>query len=220
MKPGFIADAKKTDLINPVIEKYRSMPGYEGRVIDEMLKGNVIFQEKLPLMRFDKRTADAMKRKGYGPTREFRVHVVGGKAVPSMATPRYPGFSPELVVDALKARKAARWAQKNVLDKLPEAQRGMSMGMDVAPLKGGGYKVIELNTGGSSGLLDTVPGMSHQLHKAVTGRYSKPAAGMIAGAAGVGGVGAGALGHKLTQPPEAKEQPKPSPNPRRLPQAV
>ena len=205
MRPEFESAAKKEDLIDKVVAKFRKKPGYEGRVVEEMLNGNAIVQEKLKLKGFNPITAAAMKSKGHGATREFRIHVVGGKAIPYMATPRYPGFSPEMVVDTAQAQHAARWAQKNVLDKLPIAQRGVSMGMDVAPVKGGGYKVIEMNTGGSSGLLDTVPGMSHLLHKAVTGRFSRSAAGILAGAAGVAGAGAAVAGQKAIKSSSDKE---------------
>lgn len=205
MRPEFQRLAKGTPKINEVIEKFRTRPGYEGRVVDEALRDNVILQEKLDLERFGPRLSKYMKSKGYGPTREFRVHVLGGKAVPSMAMPRYP--TPAALLDYVRARKAAKWAQKNVLDKLPESHRAMAMGMDVAPIRGGGYRVIETNTGGASGLLDN-PITTHQLHKAVTGRYSKPAAGVLAGAGAVGGAGAGLLAQR-----GAKEE-VPAPLPR------
>jgi hypothetical protein len=193
MRPDFVNAKKSTPgAINTVIEQFRTKPGYEGRVIEELLKDNVILQEKLPLMQYGKSTAAKMKAKGFSPTREFRVHVVGGQAIPYMATPRYPSVSLTFLKDMYDARKASKWMQKNVLDKLPQEYKGISMGADVAPLRGGGYRVIETNTGGSSGLLD-VPGMPHALHKAVTGRFSRPAATALgtAAAGGVTGLGYG-----------------------------
>lgn len=188
MKPEFKRLARESSTINRVIEKFRGRPGYEGRVVDEMLRGNAIVQEKLLLEKFGPRVAKYMKSKGYGPTRESRVHVVGGQVIPSLAMPRYP--TPGALLDYARARKAARWVQENVVKKLPVARQGVSMGVDVAPLRGGGYKIIELNVGGQSGLLDNPVG-SHLLHKAVTGRYAKPVAGVLAGAGAAGGVGAG-----------------------------
>lgn len=204
MRPEFQREmAASPQAANPVIERFRARPGYEGRVIDEALRDNVIVQQKLDLQRFGPRVSRYMRAKGHGPTREFRVHVVGGRAIPEMAMPRYP--TPAALVDMLKARKAARWAQKNVLDKLPETHRGMSMGMDVAPLRGGDYRVIETNLGGGSGLLDN-PYTSQMLHKAITGQFTRPAAAVLGGAGAAGGAGAGLLAQKLA--PEAKKKPE------------
>lgn len=205
MRPEFQQAAKGSPTINKAIEQFRTRPGYEGRVIDEALRDNVILQEKLDLQRFGPRISKYMKSKGFGPTREFRVHVVGGKAVPSMSMPRYP--SPAALIDYVRARKAARWAQKSVLDKLPESHRALSMGMDVAPLRKGGHRVIETNVGGASGLLDN-PLTTHQLHKAVTGRYSKPAAGILGAAGAAGGAGAGLLARDAKKEPGLLSSPE------------
>lgn len=172
--------------INRVIEAFRTRPGYEGRVIDELLHKNVIFQEKLPLEQFAPRLAKKMEARGLSPTKEYRIHTVGGKAIPSMATPRYYSGPISSIIESIKARRAAKWLQKNVLDKMKDTEKEIAYGMDVAPVKGGGYKIIEMNPGGRSGLLESHPLMPHLLHKAVTGRYSPVAAGAL----GLGGAGA------------------------------
>lgn len=172
--------------INKVIEAFRTRPGFEGRVIDELLHKNVIFQEKLPLQQFSPRLAKKMEARGLAPTKEYRIHSIGGKAIPSMSTPRYYSGPISSLIESIKARRAAKWLQKNVLDKMTGSEKELAYGMDVAPLKGGGYKIIEMNPGGRSGLLESHPLMPHLLHKAVTGRYSPVAAGVL----GLGGAGA------------------------------
>lgn len=174
--------------INKVVEQFRKRPGFEGRLIDELLHKNVIFQEKLPLQYFSPQVAKKMVARGRHPAREYRVHVVGGKAIPSLARPRFYSSPLGVVPEIIRARRAARWAQKNVIDKLTGSAREIGYGMDIAPLKGGGFKVIELNPGGASGLLDYPLIGNPLLHKAVTGRHTRGIASLL----GLGGVGAGA----------------------------
>lgn len=180
-------------LDDAAIRELRKRPGYEGRVIDELLDEGAIIQEMLPIQRHAKGVASKMREKGFGPTKEYRVHVVGGRAVPSMAVPRYPTDILRMVPEYFKARQAARWAQKHVIDKLPQQQREIAYGMDIAPLVGKGkkdFRVIEMNPGGLSGLLDVPITGNPALYRAVTGR-STPA---MAGLAGLGGFGAGVAG--------------------------
>lgn len=201
MRPEFVgALGAKGALPSDVVKQFRQRPGFEGRVVEEMLNRNAIFQEKLPLKQFSPRVMKKMEARGLAPSEEYRVHVVGGRAVPSLAMPRFFSSPWDTLPRLVRARRAAKWTQKNVLDKLPAKQRNMSYGMDVAPLKGGGYGVIEMNPGGGSGLLDYPLIGNPLLHRAVTGRHT-PA---FAAAMGLGtaGVGAG-LTHALTRGPSS-----------------
>lgn len=203
MRPGFVKEVGGDEglgLVN-AIKKYRTRPGFEGRVIEDIMQGNAIAQQRLPLKGHGV-MSPLIKRMGQSPTKEFRVHVIGGQAVPFMAQPRYFRPTPGYLKDYMEARRAARWTQKNVLDKLPKQYQGMSYGVDVAPLARGAkgkhpYQVIELNTGGSSGLLDTPMG-SHNLHRAITGKYDPAALAAIGTAGTVGGAGLGAGVSALT----------------------
>ena len=158
--------------------EFSAMPEYKGRVVEEMLHNNALFQRKVPI-----------KAMPSGVGHEYRVHTVGGRAVPSMAV---PWVEPEGLMDVisqkLMARRAARFAQKQ-LDLMPEAQRGLSMGMDIVPVQGGGFKILELNPGGQSGFLDH-PGAADKLYRAVTGRSTKEIAKRDAIRAGIGGAAA------------------------------
>lgn len=199
MKPQFRKAYVKAK--NPVeaVEQFRNQEGFRGRIIEEMLNKNTIIQKKLPLVEFPEAVAKKMRKGGYGGTKEYRVHALGGKALPGMATPRYPSGW-RTIPEMWKAQKARKWFQKEVLNKLPEEYRHIGYGADVAPLEGGGFKVIELNPGGDSGLLATNPFGVHGLYRAVTGRYSQPAAATLGGIGALVGGGLGAaLGPDSTQ---------------------
>jgi len=194
IKPEVMRDFSITGHINSVINKHRTRTGWDGRIIDDLLSGNAVVQERLPLIPYAKRVQDKMSRKGFGVTREFRIHTIGGVAVPSMATARYPSTAVGTLKDVRDAKKAAKWVQETVLDKLPAPFRKIPLNLDVAPLKGGGYKVIETNAGGSSGHLESVPGIRNSLYKAVTGHDTKALAGVkgvVAGLLAGGGVRGG-----------------------------
>jgi len=196
MRPEFMAARKGSSDVNPIMEKFRTRKGFEGRIFEEMPHNNVVFQERLPLKRHGGSLGAKMKAKGFAPSQEYRVHMLGGKVIPSMAMQRYPAMHPLATLDLIKARRAGRWAQKNVVNKLPKEYRDLSYGMDIAPLKGGGYRVIETNPGGMSGLLDNPLG-SHGLYKGVTGRHTKPVSALMGAGAGIAGAGATAAGSGL-----------------------
>lgn len=184
------AYAEKQDL-GDIAYRYRDRPGYRGRVLEEMLHNNVMLQEKLPL------------------AGEHRVQVIGGRVIPYLTHPRYPSDTAfGTVKDFLKGRGSAKWFQNDVLNKLPAKYRNLSYGADIAPLKGGGYKVIELNTGGASGYLD-YDYMPNLLHKAVTGRFTRPVAGTLAAGAGTLGAGAGLGAYALSPKRTAIKVPEP-----------
>jgi len=179
-------EARKTEPFLDVQSEFTSMPGYKGRLVDEMLANNAIFQRKVPI-----------KPMPSGVGHEYRVHVVGGRAVPSMAV---PWVEPQGLLDQLSqklmARRATRWAQKQI-DLLPEEYKGISMGMDVVPLQGGGFRALELNPGGQSGFLD-FPGSAHNLYRAVTGRSTPEVALDRAIKAGLGTAGAAGITSAVT----------------------
>jgi len=179
-------EARKTEPFLDVQSEFTSMPGYKGRLVDEMLANNAIFQRKVPI-----------KPMPSGVGHEYRVHVVGGRAVPSMAV---PWVEPEGLLDQLSqklmARRAARWAQKQI-DLLPEEYKGISMGMDVVPLQGGGFRAFELNPGGQSGFLD-FPGSAHKLYRAVTGHSTPEIALNRAVQAGLGTAGVAGITSAVT----------------------
>ena len=67
------------------------------------------------------------------------------------------------------------------------------MAVDVAPLEGGGYKVIELNTGSDSGVLESgfnTPLMGRPLTGRSTPAFAA-AGGLLAGGVAAGATGAG-----------------------------
>lgn len=193
MQPEFHEAWAEASDPNKAIGAFRKRPGYEGRVVPEIYGDNVIIQERVPLKQFKGRTAAKMEERGLSPTEEHRVHVVGGRAVPSLAMPRYYGNPFQAIMQTLKARRAAKWLQKEVVDKLPQNVKGLSYGMDVAPVAGGkGYKVIETNPGGLSGLLDMPVTGNPMLHRAVTGRHTKPIAAALGVGAGLAGAGTAA----------------------------
>jgi len=164
----------------------KTAPGYKGRLVDEMLANNAIFQRKVPI-----------KAMPSGVGHEYRVHVVGGRAVPSMTV---PWVQPQSLLDRLSqkfmARRVTRWAQKQI-DLLPEKYKGISMGMDVVPLQGGGFRALELNPGGQSGFLD-FPGSAHKLYRAVTGRSTPEIALNRAVQAGLGTAGVAGITSAVT----------------------
>jgi hypothetical protein len=178
---------------------------YPGRVSEEMLHNNAIFQEKQPIQRYFGDIARAYEEAGFAPTKDYRVHSFGGYANPSLADTRFD--AEDDIVSRIKhwwtSRRAARWAQENVINKLPPELRGLSYGIDVAPLTHGPqpFSVMEMNPiGGQSGILD-YPQVERNLYRHFTGRSTESwarAGGVAAGVAGTGLAGGGmALHQKL-----------------------
>lgn len=173
-------------------ETYVKHKGYKGRVVDEMLHNNVVFQKKVDIPQFKGRMAERLRASDFPTSKEVRVHVVGGKAIPMMSAPRYGGLSLQVIPEQIRAWHAARWVQKNVINKLPKKYHNLTYGFDIAPVKGGGYKIIEMNPGGQSGFLDFPIVGNLPLYRAVTGRHTRPASALLG--LGAGGAGAGAAG--------------------------
>lgn len=186
------------DMVNKdpadAVATFRGRPEYPGRVVEEMLHNNAIFQEKMPIKQHSGEVARTYEEAGFAPTKDYRVHAFGGRADPSLAGTRFTDDDwVANMAGRFKARRAAKWFQKEVLDKLPPEYRNMSYGADIAPLEGGkGYRVMELNPlAGQSGILD-FPEVDRNLHRLFTGRSTKPWAG--AGGVGAGLLGTGAIG--------------------------
>ena len=172
-------------------KKLRQLPGYSGRVLDMAAKNpaSVMVQQKAPLARSTGLRAALPNLLGNAPTKEVRVHVRGGVALPGMSVSRYDPLMH--VLDRDKLQGATDFAQ-GVINKLPKSHKTRPFNMDVAPLEGGGYTLIESNPGGSSGLLlpEADPLAGFKLHKALTGKWSPTVAG--AGALAAGGATYGA----------------------------
>lgn len=161
---------------------------------------SVMVQEKLPLAQGTWLDRQFAKIRGLPATKEVRVHVMNGAVVPELTTAR---FSPTMhVLDRDKLHGANDYA-RDLMSKLPEGLREGTYAMDVAPLVGGGYKLVESNPGYRSGFLSAGnnPLIGVQSHKAFTGRHSQAVAGLGAGiGAGAIGLGAKGVANKLTQP--------------------
>jgi len=186
---GEFLDATNEDA-TVAMHNYAKTRGIKGRLVDEMLHNNVTFQEKIPFDRFSRAGRRGGATTPYG---EYRVHVVGGKAIPSMAMPRGTVPVHRALDEYARARELAKRVQTEVLDKLPANYRNTSYGMDVGTLnQGRDFRIIEMNPGGQSGLLDA-PLMESKLYRAVTGR-STP---LVAAATGLG---VGAVGGAMTSP--------------------
>jgi hypothetical protein len=189
---------------------------YSGRVFEKMFADptKAMVQEKLPL------TEGSMFGKLFGKltnrpaTQEMRLHVVNGALVPSMTIPR---FDPSMYITGRKQMRGAEEYARGLLAKMPKKYRSGTFAMDIAPLKGGGYGLIESNPSGVSGFYnpEKMPIIGPIMHKAFTGQHSRAVAGTLAaGGAGAAGVGAYQLGKGL-QPQATTENPEESAAPYR-----
>lgn len=170
---------------------------------------SVMVQEKLPLEQGTWLDRQFAKVRGLPSTKEVRVHVMNGAVVPDLSVAR---FSPTMhALDRDKIEGANEYA-RGLMGKLPEGLREGTFAMDVAPLVGGGYKLIESNPGYRSGFLSAGnnPLIGPQSHKAFTGQHSKLVSGIGAGLGAAGaGLGARSVANKLTEPAEPAEPVKP-----------
>lgn len=122
-------------------------------------------------------------------TKELRVHVVNGAVLPGMTVPR---FDPMMRLTGRHHMRGADAFAAKLMRRLPAKYRDGSFAMDIAPIQGGGYRLIESNPSGVSGFFNPKwnPLGGFAMHKAFTGQHSRPVA--AAGAAALGAVGAGA----------------------------
>lgn len=191
-----------------MMRKLRENPHYAGRVLEHALKHpkQVIVQERLPLAK-----TDSLVRRGLsgltGDTlsNEMRVHVEGGRVMHDATTPRYSTLG--AAFDRNHVHGANTFAQ-SVVDQLPEEYKNISFGMDISPIEGGGYRLIESNPTGNSGFLAPKGGSplaGIQLRKHYLGNYSKPVAGAAAVGAGLGTAGVVGAGLHYGMRPDAPE---------------
>jgi hypothetical protein len=159
--------------VNKAVWAVRGQKGYAGRVFDDLSKKNLMVQEKIPIKMHSKQVAKEMKRIGDFPgTKEYRVHMIGGEPVKGLSTPRYYTGNPVTFTrEYMDAQNAATWGKKE-LSRLPAKYRGVPMALDVAPLEGGGYKILEMNPGMASGMIEVNPIGGQHLYKHLTGRYT------------------------------------------------
>lgn len=182
--------------LNDMMEKLRNTGdgAYSGRVLHKAVRdpSKVMVQEKI--------------QRAPGGNREYRVHVENGQVLPSLVSTRF--LEPGSILNRKEQLEAARHAQEWV-NKLPGKYRQGTFGMDVMPSADNGFKLVESNPSGRSGLLGLLPHSGVVLHKHYTGQHGVPvAAGMAAaGAAGAGlaAGGAGAAYNHMT----AKEETPP-----------
>jgi hypothetical protein len=177
------------------------------RVIRKLLKdpSSAMVQERLPLQEGSRLGKLWARLRGDDPmsTKEVRVHVINGVVMPQMTVPRFDQMMK--FTGRHQLRGASRYAQKAV-DRLPGHLRNATFAMDVAPIKGGGYKIIESNPSGVSGLTNPKwnSTIGLQMHKAFTGQHSRPVAALGATAAGLAGAG---VAHQALSP-SSEESPK------------
>jgi hypothetical protein len=147
---------------------------------------SVIAQSKLPLAQGSWLDRQFAKLRGLPSTQEVRVHVMNGAVAPDLTVPR---FSPTMWLTGRKTMRGADQYARDLLTKLPEELQRGTYAMDVAPLVGGGYKLIESNPGYRSGFLSpgNHPVIGPLLHKQFTGQHSQMVSGLGAGAGAVGG---------------------------------
>jgi hypothetical protein len=187
-------------------------PAYAGRVLEDIMRNPkaALSQKKVQFERPGVLGRLASKLVGNPASEEIRVHSFAGQVDPSLASPRY---NPLSLLRRKKMREASKYVQ-DIVDKLPEQHRRTSFAFDVAPVKGGGFKIIESNPmGARSGLLDPgkQPLMSPMLRRFYTGQFGKGFSGgaALAGGAAAGGAAAGgtALGQHLAGQPAPAQQP-------------
>ena len=175
----------------------------EAKTLTNLIRNphSVMSQEKLPLEQgsfIDKALA---KLKGLPSTKEVRVHVMNGAVAPHLTVPR---FSHTMWATGRTKMRGAEDYTRNLLKSLPEELSKGTYAMDIAPVHGGGYKLIESNPGYRSGFLNP---QNHPLtgplsHLQFTGQHSKAIAGAGAAAGAVGaGVGIGQLTKKRDEEP-------------------
>lgn len=163
-----LAQGKDVDP-NAAVYAHRDTPGYEGRVFEDLTGKGTMVQAKVPV------------------AGEYRVHMVGGKAVPFTSANRFGDKA--ISIPSWKSERAAKWLEKQ-LQNLPAKYRGIPLAADIAPLEGGGYKVIEMNPTMASGMMQYMPMSGQSMYKHLTGRYT-PEMSAIRGL-GLGGLAAGA----------------------------
>ena len=163
--------------------------GHEAEVVHQLLNNpsKVIAQEKIRIKPGNVLDKLWGALRGTPSTQEMRVHVFNGAVTPEVTMPRFSPFA--AMSTAAQANEAENFV-KDVLGKLPRNLSRGTYSFDVAPVMGGGFKIIESNPGYRSGFLSPLhnPLAGFQMHRAITGRSSRLGAG-IAGTLAAGGAG-------------------------------
>jgi len=181
--------------LEKLMTEWKKDPAYPGRVLAEIMDDpyRAIVQRKVQIEQ-PKGVSNLVNKVTKNPrSKEVRVHVEGGEAVPRLSAPR---FDPTMtVMDRKKLQGATAYAQ-DIVNKLPpEYRQSANFAMDIAPLEGGGFTLIEANPGGQSGLLfpDLNPLSGPTLRRTMTGRWGHSVAAPVA-AAGATAAGLGTAG--------------------------
>jgi len=121
---------------------------------------------------------------------EWRIHTANGVVIPGSGRHRW-AYSTDLSPSNRKEIAAAEQFMQRSLDEMPNHVRRIPMAADVVRGTDGKLRIMELNSGGQSGLLapgvgslDKQTAWNH--YKSITGRHSHGEAGMkglVAGAA-------------------------------------
>lgn len=88
---------------------------------------------------------------------EYRVHVINGKVVPGTTVAKHLPISAFTGINPYGAGKVERAAQRMVntlMKKDPSFVDKQTFGLDIAPVRGGGFKLIETNPEAYSGYLN------------------------------------------------------------------
>ena len=177
----------------------RDKPHFSGHILETLLNdpSKAIVQQKIKV----RTPFHPLSVGGLGKLNpEMRIHVVGGRVDPSMASYRYS--VPLRTVQPTHLNDASAWVQKEVVDKLPPHLRNTSYAMDILPSHGDQpFQIVEANPGGMSGFLhpDVDPLATQRLRRLITGQYS-PGFSAVAAVPGVAAIGgAAALGTKKVQ---------------------
>lgn len=195
--------------VNKAVYAVRGRRGYAGRVFDDLRNKNLFVQEKIPIQSHSEAVAKRMKERGDFPgTKEYRVHMIGGEPISGLSTPRYYSGNPfSAVRESLAARRAANWAREQFA-RMPQKYQGVPMALDIAPLEGGGYKMLEMNPGMASGMTEVTPFGGQNLYKHLTGRYTpevSAARGLALGGAAAGLTAGGQAIHRNVTGGESRE---------------
>jgi hypothetical protein len=163
------------------------------------------------------------------PIGEWRAHVMGGAAPPSMMMPREGGLThgqQKLMGMTFPKEDMSKFIQETMA-KLPPEYRDGTYGMDVMPYKKPdgtlGFKIVEMNpterftpgltTGGGSGMLAAhyLPTMGLHQARQLTGRWDPHVAGAAAlGTAGLAGLAGRALTPSTKPDDEDEDVPHPA----------
>ncbi len=126
--------------------KFKTVENYSGRVLEALLKSprKIIIQEKIKI----KKEEPVLTQNGEKIfDEEYRVHIVQGKVLKGATVHRWEDANSHSEKTIARVETFAQ----TLIDLLPEAYRILSYGLDIVVTQDGGFKLIEMNTGGESG---------------------------------------------------------------------